>query len=133
MESLQQLESELTFKASRSGGSGGQNVNKVSTKIELNFDVANSQLLSEDQKAILLSKLGNRLTKDGMLQLISQTERTQLRNKKLAIDKFHQLIAECFVVQKKRRPTKISKAVKERRLVAKKRNAEIKKMRRGEF
>jgi len=133
MESLRKLESELSFKASRSGGSGGQNVNKVSTKIELNFTVSESQLLTEEQKVLLLEKLAGKLTKDGVLQIIAQTERTQLGNKRVAVEKFHQLIASCFVVKKKRTPTKISRAAKERRLVAKKRNAEIKKLRRGDF
>lgn len=127
------LEPEITFKASRSGGKGGQNVNKVSTKIELNFDIAASQLLSEDQKALLLSKLGARLTKEGLLQIVAQTERSQLGNKRVALEKFYALLNACFVVRKKRKATRIPKAVKEKRLLTKKRNAEIKKMRRGDF
>ena len=133
MESLHQLESEVSFKASRSGGSGGQNVNKVSTKIELNFDIPGSLLLSDEEKAILLEKLANKISKEGILQIISQTERTQPGNKRIALEKFHQLIASCFAVQKKRKPTRISKAVKEKRLLAKKRNAEIKKLRRRDY
>ena len=127
------LESEFTFKTSRSGGSGGQHVNKVSTKVELDFDVVNSKILTEEQKDIITNKLAARITVEGILQVICQTERSQLRNKIAAIAKFHELIDACFVVIKKRKVTKVSKAVKERRLLAKKRNAEIKKLLRNDF
>jgi ribosome-associated protein len=127
------LESEFTFKTSRSGGSGGQHVNKVSTKVELDFDVVNSKILTDEQKDIITNKLAARITVDGILQVICQTERSQLRNKIAAIAKFHELIDSCFVVLKKRKVTKVSKAVKERRLLAKKRNAEIKKLRKNDF
>ena len=127
------LESEFTFKTSRSGGSGGQHVNKVSTKVELDFDVVNSKILTDEQKDIITNKLAARITVEGILQVICQTERSQLRNKIAAIAKFHELIDACFVVIKKRKVTKVSKAVKERRLLAKKRNAEIKKLRRNDF
>ena len=123
------LETELTFKTSRSGGSGGQNVNKVSTKVELNFDIPASQILTDEQKILLLEKLANKLTKEGILQIISQTERTQLGNKKGALKKFYSIIEKCFIKPKKRKPTKPSKAAKEKRLLTKKRRAEIKKMR----
>jgi len=125
------LETELNFKTSRSGGSGGQHVNKVSTKVELDFDVNSSQILSPEQKEMILEKLSNRLTKDGILQIISQSERSQLRNKKVALDKFHELVTSCFIIQKKRKPSKIPKAVKEKRLLAKKMKGEIKKLRRN--
>lgn len=127
------LESEFTFKTSRSGGSGGQHVNKVSTKVELDFDVVNSKILTDEQKDIITNKLAARITMEGILQVICQTERSQLRNKIAAIAKFHELIDSCFVVIKKRKVTKVSKAVKERRLLAKKRNAEIKKLRKNDF
>lgn len=127
------LNTELQFKMSRSGGAGGQNVNKVSTKVELDFDVVNSALLSEEQKTIILTKLENRITKDGMLQLVVQTERSQLANKEIAIEKFYQLIKNCFVVKKKRRPTKPSKGSKERRLQSKKKASEQKKQRKGDW
>ena len=101
-----QLDSEFSFKTSRSSGSGGQNVNKVSTKVELDFDVVNSMLLSAEQKEVILNKLESRITKDGILQIIVQTERSQLGNKEIAVKKFYELLNKCFVIVKKRKPTK---------------------------
>ena len=123
------LNSEFIFKTSRSGGKGGQNVNKVSSKVLIEFHINDSQLLNDDEKKILLEKLASKLTKDDVLQIVSQTERSQLGNKEIAIKKMYSVLNRCFVVRKKRKATKPSKSSVEQRLKAKKRNAEIKKLR----
>jgi len=116
----EQLISEPTFKAVRSSGAGGQNVNKVASKIELYFDVSASMALSEDQKQIILQKLQNRLTKEGILILQCDESRSQHKNKSLAIDRFIALIENSLKQPKKRKPTKIPKSVIKKRLKSKK-------------
>jgi ribosome-associated protein len=130
---LPDLSSEITVKTSRSGGKGGQHVNKVSTKVELAFDLTNTQLLSEEQKALLLVRLSGKLTKEGVLLIVSQSERTQLGNKRVAMAKLIELLEKNLIVEKKRKPTKVPKSVIEKRLIAKKRRGEIKKFRRTEL
>lgn len=115
----EQLISELTFKAVRSSGAGGQNVNKVSSKIELYFDVSASLALREDQKQIILQKLQNRLTKEGVLILQCDESRSQHKNKSLVIDRFMTLIETSLKQPKKRKPTKIPKSVIKKRLKSK--------------
>jgi ribosome-associated protein len=123
------LNKEFTIKASRSGGAGGQNVNKVATKVLLEFNVQYSQLLTEYERTVLIEKLADKLTSEGTVQIVAQTERSQLANKEIAFKKMYQLLNKCFVVRKKRKATKPSKLSVEERLTSKKRDAEIKLMR----
>jgi ribosome-associated protein len=129
-ELIEHLKGELTFKTSRSGGKGGQNVNKVSSKVELDFNVMSSAFLSEEQKILLYKKLAARINKEGVLQVISQTDRSQLGNKEIAITIFKQLLQIAFKPEKKRKPTKPSKGAKEKRIETKKKHSEKKQLRR---
>ncbi len=124
------FESELYYSTSRSSGPGGQNVNKVNTKVELRFNVKLSSLLSDFEKELVFSRLQNRITKDGELVLISQSERTQLMNKKAVTEKFYELISRALTIQKKRRSTRATYASKQKRLERKKIRGVIKKNRR---
>ncbi|WP_422089553.1 alternative ribosome rescue aminoacyl-tRNA hydrolase ArfB [Tenacibaculum ovolyticum] len=120
---------ELKFKAIRSSGAGGQHVNKVSSKIELTFDLENSKELSGNQKEILLKKLTNRLTKDNILILFSDETRSQHRNKELAIKRFLEIITQGLKRQKIRRVTKPSKSSVRKKAENKKRQASKKLLR----
>jgi len=122
---------EFLFSASRSSGPGGQNVNKVSTKVELRFDVPHSNLLSEEEKEILVNLLVKKINTEGILIIVSQSERSQLKNKEKTIGKFYALLKKSLTPKKKRKPTKPNAAAKEKRLEEKRINAE-KKSRRKE-
>lgn len=98
----QDFSSEFQFQASRSGGAGGQNVNKVSTKVELRFNVPNSAVLDETQKELLQKKCKNQINSEGELIIVSQEERTQLRNKNTVIKKFKDLLVKSLTIPKKR-------------------------------
>lgn len=111
---------ELQFKAVRSGGAGGQHVNKVSTKIELVFDVYSSNALTDVEKERIATKLAGRLTKENMLLLQCDESRSQHKNKELVIKRFLELLENALKVPKKRRPTKPSKSAIEKRLKSKK-------------
>jgi ribosome-associated protein len=124
---------ELTFSAQRSSGAGGQNVNKVNTKIELRFSVPESTILSNREKELLISRLAGKLTHKGDLIIMAETERSQLRNKEQAIKRFYNLLEWGLRPVKKRIPTKPSKASKKRRLDAKKKQAEKKNRRKNDF
>jgi len=115
----EELIKEVIFKTSRSGGKGGQHVNKVSSKVELVFNIENSSILSDEQKALLQERLANRLDSEGNIHIVSQEDRSQLLNKQRTLIKFVDLLTKCLHVQKKRKPTKIPKAVIEKRLTNK--------------
>ena len=125
----EQLLSEVTFSASRGGGPGGQNVNKVSTKVELRFPVNESQALTETQKQCLLSKLKNRITTSDELVLTSSAERTQWRNREKVTQKFFELLEKALTPPKKRIKTKPTKASKLKRIENKKKQGKKKDLR----
>ncbi len=128
-EEKKQLLNECKFVASRSGGPGGQNVNKVSTKVELRFDLASTSIFSEAKKRILKFKLANRINTDNEMFLVSSVERSQWRNKEKVIEKFFNLIEEALTPVKKRIKTAPTKTSKLKRLEGKKQLSQKKEMR----
>jgi ribosome-associated protein len=120
---------EMIFSASRSSGAGGQNVNKVSSRIELRFSVVHSKMLNEDEKWLIQTKLSNRINAEGELIITAQDHRSQVKNKELAIDKFFRLIAVALKQAKKRVATRPTKASRIKRLESKRLHAQKKKWR----
>ena len=125
------LTPELVFSSSRSRGPGGQNVNKVNTRIELRFNISASNLLAEPEKQIITKRLKSQLTSEGELIIVSQTERSQLRNKKEALEKFYTLINKALTKRRKRIPTKPTQASQAKRLETKKKHSDLKSLRKN--
>ena len=121
---------ELQFRAVRSGGAGGQNVNKVSSKVVLQFDVCHSKALSKEEKSLVKNKLASRMNSNHILTLQCDEDRSQMRNKEIVIDRFLDMISKSLVVPKTRKATKVPKSVIEKRLKEKKNVSALKAMRR---
>ena len=126
---LENLQHEFNYTTSRSSGPGGQNVNKVNTKVEVRFNIALSQVLSIEQKQLVFSRLSNKLSTDGELIITCQEERSQLKNKQIATQKMLELIQRSLVTRKKRKPSRPTKSSVEKRLQNKKRRSLIKQNR----
>ena len=123
------LEREITFNTSRSGGPGGQHTNKVETSVELRFNIHDSGRLSDEEKARLLKKLSNKITKEGELIITAESSRSQMKNKEDALEKFYSTLEKALKKQKKRKKTKPPKAAKEKRIKEKKKRSEKKSQR----
>lgn len=121
---------ELEFATSRSGGPGGQNVNKLETRVEVRFNILRSRSLTEAQRSILLGKLGNRLDRNGVLRVVSQESRSQWKNKQAALERLTLLLRRALQPAKKRKPTGIPRAARTKRLESKRRRSEVKRLRR---
>jgi ribosome-associated protein len=124
-----ELSSELGFSTSRSSGPGGQNVNKVNSKVTLKWNINNSRILDPAQKELITQKLYSRITQDGTLILTAQDARSQIQNKGEVIAKLDALLKKAFTPRNARKPTKPGKAAKQKRLNGKKQNSEKKQWR----
>ncbi len=122
-------EDEIRFTFSRSGGPGGQNVNKVNTKVTLYFDISASAALTNDQKQLLLSRLGNRISRNGVLQLVSTGHRTQKANREDVLQRFAAMLASALYQPRQRKKTRVPARAKEARLQSKKRRGRLKAVR----
>lgn len=123
------LQKEVTISAVRSSGPGGQNVNKVSSKIELRWNAHTTTVFDADQKQLLIEKLTITITREGDILIFSQEHRSQLKNKEEAFNKFYRLIEKCLTIRKKRTPTKPTAASKQKRVEAKKLEGQKKTLR----
>jgi len=130
---MHNFSTEIFYKTARSGGKGGQNVNKVETMVEAWWHVAGSHAFTPEQKELIQTKLTNRINKEGYLLVRSSESRSQLENKEIARKKMEELVAKSLVVPKKRKPTKPGKAAKEKRLESKRRESFKKEMRKKDW
>jgi len=121
--------SELDFRFSRSGGPGGQHVNRTATRVELLFDVAHSPSLTEKQRQRLLKRLAGRIDSEGILRVAAQSERSQLRNRREAIERLQTLLRQALYIPKRRRRSRVPRWARERRLAEKRRRSETKRYR----
>lgn len=131
MDRINELIKEVLYKTSRSGGKGGQNVNKVSTKVELIFNVNASEILNQGEKNVIIEKLN--VDSRGYLHFVSDWSRSQLKNKKDVTERFEKIIKEALKKKKQRKETKPTKASKEKRMIAKKSISEKKYLRKKDF
>lgn len=129
----QLVASELEFVTSRSSGPGGQNVNKVNTKVTLRWPVVSSVILSSEERETITQKLASRITLEGELVISAQDKRSQLQNKEAVLAKLDELLTKAFVKKKKRKATKPSKVAVQKRIESKKKKSDKKKMRRVDY
>jgi len=127
---LSAIEAEVWFTASRSGGPGGQHVNKVSSRVTLHWDVSKTAALTDQERALITEALGNRISNDGVLLVHADEERSQHKNKEIALARLAELLSEALTPPKPRQPTKMTAGQKQRRLDDKKHRSELKKQRR---
>ena len=127
----EQIKKELQYRTARSSGAGGQHVNKVETKVEVIFDIASSLGLSEQEKTLIISKIENKLTKEGLLQISSQEARSQLQNKEITDKKLFRLLTDSLIVEKERKPVQVPKGIVAARKKAKSMRSEIKVLRKN--